>query len=712
MVDGIVDQADPNAVKPSSQMQREAPEVDASEEARVTEWEQKITEAKAFWEPEFKRMREDMQLAYAGAPVDYEKSEQFVIPIIKRYVNQAVASIYARNPKVVVSLRDRLRFTIWDGRADSLKAAMQGAAEAMAMGMQPDPKHIAIINEVSQVQQQTLMLEKVARTAQILITYFMSQQRPNFKKQLKQLARRVKTTGLGWMWLGYQRFMKPSTEESAKIADLSEQLAHIESLLADQADEKLDEDSARANELRTMIADLQSKGSAILREGPIFDFPNSTSIIMDPAVKQIDGLVGCNWLAREFYLTYDKVKDNYKIDLVGSGAKSFSLQEIKGQQTWVPHSTANKAKPQVCCWEVYDQDTGQTFTLISGLKYFVVKPKEPEYRLDRFFPAIPLVFNSVEHEQKVIPLSDVHDLRHTQMEYNRSREIRRQHRKAAIPFWVALSGRMSKPDLEKLENRPPFGMVTLNSLAAGEKIQDLLQMFQPPKFDAAMYETDSEMQDVLRTVGAQEAEIGGTSGATATEVGVAEASSAGSKSSNVDDLDEFLSEVVQATGQMLLLAMDIQTVKKIVGPGAVWPEMSREEVMEELMLDIKMGSSGRPNKTAELANMDRAVPMLQQMDEVKMTPIARKYLDLLDVDVEEAIVEGLPSQTALNAMASKLTAESGVVPGGGGAQVGTGRPGTDPNQQGAQGANNAATTPDKFERGPMGAHPAPPPGVA
>lgn len=133
-------------------------------------------------------------------------------------------------------------------------------------------------------------------------------------------------------------------------------------------------------------------------------------------------------------------------------------------------------------------------------------------------------------------------------------------------------------------------------------------------------------------------------------------------SSNVDDLDEMLSELIRSAAQLLLMELSVETARKIAGPGAQWPEMSREEIIDELMIDIQAGSSGRPNRAAELANMERGMPFLLQMDGVKSTPLAERYATLLDIDTEDLIADGLPSQVALNAMASKLIAGAQNIP--------------------------------------------------
>jgi hypothetical protein len=82
--------------------------------------------------------------------------------------------------------------------------------------------------------------------------------------------------------------------------------------------------------------------------------------------------------------------------------------------------------------------------------------------------------------------------------------------------------------------------------------------------------------------------------------------------SNVDDLDDLLSEMAQAAGEMMLRTFHPITVQRVVGRGAVWPDQQREDYLNEIMLDIVASSSGRPNKAVELANFQQVAPLMLQ----------------------------------------------------------------------------------------------------
>lgn len=707
-------QANLPAMEGDTHIQRDEPNPDASRKALVSEWQAKILAAKTYWEKDFKRMRKDMDLAYYGATKEWAESDSYVIAIVSRYINQVVATLYAKNPTAVVEKRKRLDYQIWDGRGDTLAAAMNNIGQAISAGAPPDPNLVAIVQEVSQVQQHDIMLKKVMKTLEIILQYYYGEQSQNFKQQLKQLVRRVKTCGIGYLYLGFQRKLQKMPEITAKITDISDQIAKIESLSADRQDGLIPDDSARLDELKSMLIDLQNSEEIIVREGPIFDFPRATEIIVDTEVKQLNGLVGAGWCAREFFLGTDKVQEVYNIDLAHGAAQylatgsASNLQYKKQDQKW----SGSKKTAKVCVWEVWNKENGQTFTMIEGYPDFAKAPATPDVPLKRFWPIFTLTFNDVEHETERYALSDVNRLEHPQMEYNRSRELRRLHRKSNSPAYVTVKGKLDEADKAKLMSRPDFAVIELNSLQEGESIDKVIQVLKGVPFDQAMYETASEMEDVLRTVGAQEANLGGTNDASATQSSIAENSRISSADSNADDLSDFLSEVTASAAEMCLLELDVSTAKKIAGPGAQWPHLSRSDIVEQVNASVKAGSSGRPNKGVELANLERALPFLQQMSGVKMDPIADKYANLLDIDPDELIEQGLPSQVALNAMASHAAqapaAPNGAPPPG---APGGGAPGGMPAAQGpagaAGGAGNPGSPPNMPQPGPQAAHPVP-----
>lgn len=672
-----------------SGVQREEPKVDEGARQAVSKWQKKILAAKKFFEKDFKRMREDMKIAKQGADDEWVNAGNYTVPIINRYINQSVSGLYAKNPTAIAERRKTLDYTLWDGKPDTAMAALQSM-------QQGDLSQAPLLMDIEQGRQRHEMMMKVAQTLEILLEYYSNEQKPRLKPLMKSFVRRAKTCSVGYVMLGFQReYGELTPDETVTLDDARNKLAEYQRRMDDFVDNEIDSSDREQElfELQTLIADLENKENTILREGPKIMFPRATEIIVDPRCTQLMGFIGAGWIVREFHKTPDEIQKIYKVDL----KKSYTPYRENGKGEMADYhrradseegENADKAG-MVCVWEVHNKDLEQTFTVCDGYPDYLVAPKEPDYWMEGFWPVFALTFNDSEDEEGLYPFSDVHQLKHVQAEYNRSREYRRLHREANKPKYASVKGRLTPEDKGKLSCAPAHAVIEFESMGQGEKIGDLVQRFESVPIDPALYETNSEMEDILRTVGAQEANIGGLSGATATESSIAQGSFASAVSSNTDDLDEFLTDVFSALGQLLIMELSVETVKEIAGVGAVWPEMDREAVVKQLTLRVRAGSSGRPNKAADLANMERGMPYLIQLPGVNPTPLARRYSDLLEIDLDDIIVEGMPSIQAINAQMGRMT-------------QGAGGP-NDPNAQGDQGVANQISTVHN-EAGPQPAY--------
>jgi hypothetical protein len=288
-------------------------------------------------------------------------------------------------------------------------------------------------------------------------------------------------------------------------------------------------------------------------------------------------------------------------------------------------------------------------------------------------------------------------------EYNRARQGLREHRMANRPKYVGAPGALEEEDQVKLTSAAAHAYIELQGLGPREKIEDKVQALKMQGIDPNMYQVEEPFKDILRSIGSQEADFGTTGGDTATESSIAAESSHTSQSDNVDDLDDMLTEVAKEFGHLCLMELSAQTVQEICGPGVVWPEMkfTRDQINKDLMLEIKAGSSGRPNAAAEAAKIERVTPMLVQLPGINPEPLARKYGAIIDIPIDELYVEGLPSITAMNAAMSKAAGGSAAA-----TQPGTGDPATDPGAQGGQGGGNAPVPPQGND-GAQPAYPAP-----
>jgi hypothetical protein len=654
----------------------------AARKAFVKEWENKIVKAKKHWERHMKNMKEDTDF-YMGKQWPYhgERDDRYVANIVQRHVQTRVASLYAKNPKAVAKRRNKLDFQIWNEEQSQLQEAQAINELTMAQtgGLQ-NPEAQALMQDVQQGFMMRAKMDKVARTLEVVFHYLLEHN--NFKTQMKQLVRRTCVTGVGFVKVGYQRSMANRPEDVEKITDIKEQMRVLETLLLDRADSKFDENSAKFEQMQLMMKELSEKEEQIVDEGLIFDFPQTQNIIVDTRCRQLKGFVGAEWVAQEFLLTIDEVKEIYQVDL----GTTFTRQESV-PQTW--QADRNREEETTTCriWEIYSKRDCMKYVIADGYPDFLVEPGAPEIKLRRFWPFFTLVFNEVESDRDIYPPSDVRLLRPVQLEYNLARQRLREHRNANRPLYVVPVGALNESDVKKLMDRQPNEVIQLNSLQPGQDVGTIIQQVKPVPIDPTLYDVSPLMEDMFRVVGSQEANLGGTTGSTATEVSVAESSRMSSIGSNVDDLDDFLSDLCRSSGQVLLTNMDPMTAQKIAGPGASWPTMSAQDIADELMLEVAAGSSGRPNKAAEIANFERLAPTIMQIPGIDPSWFAKEAIRRLDdgLDLTEAIKAAIPSIVAQNAMQQAQQTAMG-----------------EPSLQGGSGAMNTPTPTTSAPGAPVG----------
>jgi hypothetical protein len=665
-------------------IEREPREPEPARAALVKRWLDDIASARKHWAPDYARMRRNM--AFAGGkqlPGQRADDPRYKVNLVQRVLKSTVASLYAKNPTVVHKRRSTLDFKLWDGRTESVVQAQQTLELAAQLGQDPNAAALPLAQQIlvaateaqellADIQQgveRRKMIDKVGKTLVACLKYYLSEGDPSFKTLMKQMIRRARTTGVGYVKVGFQREMELSDAQQSKLTDHAERLATIGRLTADLQDGELDEADASAAELELAIAAIRSEPEKIVREGLVYSFPKSTSIIPSVSTEKLMGWVGSEWIAEEIMLTPDRIKEVYGVDI----GKSFTAyRTIEGSPAGgETRRIADRTKGLACVYHVYDKATGMELVVCEGYPDFLREPGSPPVFIEPFFPVFAITFNDMEDEGRLFPDSDVENLMSPQKEFNRSKEAQRQHRIANRPLYVSAKGSFEEDEVKTLSSYPAHSVIELNGLEKGRPASDLLQPVQKIGIDPNLYETNTIFEDMQRVTGNQEANLGGLSGGTATESSIAESSRQGGLGLDSDDLDDMLTALFRASGQILLTELDAQTVLEIAGQGAVWPELTRAEVAKELWLETKAGSSGRPNQAQEAARFERLAPLLIQVPGVSPRWLAERAILIADddADLDEAISEGLPSIAAANAVR----------------QLGAGGP-NDPNAQGANGS--------------------------
>jgi hypothetical protein len=590
---------------------------------------------------------------------------------------------------------------------DMLSAGMPGMPPVMAQAL---GSGMNIMMDAARVKAENAMMDKLAQTLELLYAYEVDNQPHPFKAMMKLVVRRTVTNGVAYVKLGYERVMQERPDLEKGVADASERLSTLERLAADQADAITDEDDKEAEQLRLLLSDMAQQSSVVAREGLTFDYPLSTRIIPDVKCLELKNWVAADFVAEEFVMSTHEIQEIYGVDVRGH-CTEYNINDYGGSddpvamsQQWMSTTSLSSGKgswddrsgKNAIVWEIYSRKDGMVYIICDGYGDFLREPASPDIFNERFYPWYALVFNGIEDERELFPPSDVRLMRDMQLEYNRCREGLKEQRIAARPFIAALAGSLDEEDLDKLENRAANDIVELNALQPNQDIKQLLQAFAGPGLDPNLYEVNPVYEDILRTTGIQEANLGGTSNTTATQAQIAEGSRMTSMGSNIDDLNDLLTQLARNGGQILMREMSQDRVKTVVGQGAVWPmNADAQNIANEILLEIEAGSMGRPNQAQEIANAQRLYPLLIQLPGIDPEFLAKDVLRRLDdrLDLTEAFKSALPSIVAMNGMAQG---------GGPAGQAGPTMPGAGAGPGAAQGPQGAGNAPSPGGPAPGG----------
>lgn len=622
----------------------------ASELAAVKQWQQRILDAERHWEPDFKRMRRDMDFAagFQWAGQKEMDEDRYVANMTLRTVNQKVSALYARDPKAIARRRKRLDYQIWDGKIESLQQAILGA-------QQSDVASMALIMDYTEGRRQRDIVDKVGRTLEILYQYMCDICEPGFKRQMKSLVRRVACVGVGYVRLNFERNSENAigaTDTATSIVDL---VRRAQGILLDLAENEITIESPQVQELKQLLVAIQaceaSGDTQDITEKLVFDFPCPTSIIVDPRCRSLDGFVGANWIAEKRLLPLNEVNEFFETDIQTGGTLVMYRDDGELKSSEIAAPTDLPEKQIVCLWEVFDHRTKSTFFLVNGYKEYVQKPQPVYPYIKGFWLHKALTFNDVETEPSakstIFPPSDVQLVRSSQREWNRTRNALRNHRSQNAPKYVTGAGWLTESDKEKLSNAKPGEVIELQGIPPGSDVGKLLAPFIHAPIDPTMYDSTPLQQDMLFVIGNMEATQPSSNKATATAASINEQSRQQIVSSNVDDLDDFLSSLAESSGQILLREVSEETVRRVVGPGMLWPPPGQnEDFVNELYLDVIAASSGRPNKAVEIANFAQIAPLMIQAG-ANPQFIIRESLKRLDdrLEPDEAFGNG-PSPVA------------------------------------------------------------------
>lgn len=658
-----------------------------------------VRAARTFWNPIFERMREDMDFASGDQWHDATDtmSDRYQANFVQRQLNQQVSVLYAKNPTFTAERRRRLEYTAWDGTETSLqqaKAAISQAAQADLAATQagqkpngPPPEAAAIVTDYARGAARKKRYDNIAETLELLFAYELDSQSPDFETQMKDLLLREKTVGVGFVTAKFQSEHESVPTAGATQANIIERLNQVHALAATlAADPSRGEDDPAHEELRLAVLALaqsvQSGEGKTTQQGVLLDFHPATGIIVDPKCRNLCEFVGADWITEEMLFDPEQVLAQWNVDVKKDGAGVIRYQH--GKETGDTVNLKTKAggeekekslstgpwpeQAKVCVWTIQHKRDQMRYVVLDGYKDFLEEPEAPWPAVQGFWHTVALKLTRVEVEENkpqqgvtCYGTSTCRLLRPMQQEMNRSQEALREHRVANRPGHVCGKDTFTEGDRRNLSGRAAHAVVPLDNVQPGADCSKVLFPIPVNHIDPDVYRTDGIMQHAMLVAGSQQANIGEQqSNEKATGQAIAEQSRVQSVNSEADSQDKFLATLARISGEMMLLAMDPAIVKQKVGFGAAWPvgAAQREQVRQHLFLRVDAGSTGRPNRALEIANLQALMPQLLELARnigLPLDPLvkyAARVMDF-DFDIQEWLGQAQPPQGSAGKPASE-----------------------------------------------------------
>lgn len=662
---------------------------DKSIGALVSKLNQWCLDHRKFWKPIFDRIHEEQKFAAGKQWPEIYKSqgdtvEPYVGDIVQQMVNRKTANLYAKNPEVESVLKDRLWFTSWDGNQQTIDNAKKLIAEIAPVAMdaheaeqsgqevgQPPPQMMAdvenagkILQDYQQGMSKKELLQKVGHTGELLIKQQWDSQSPSFLVSGKQAVTRVVSSRVAFIKVMYKRDMETVSTETANEIDFADKLSSLQAKLKDLENNETDDEAKQAEadllkqSLTEQIQELQGQQQEIPSdEGVVIDWLSATSVLIDKRCKCLKEFMGAHRIAHEMIMTIEEVETKFGVFLRDTGAKIYqkkgSKWEYEEKSDTDNEESESRTDKMVCVWHIEDKDSGLCYVVCDGVKDFLKEPYTNEPEVNRFWSIIPISFNAQEVEENdpdndvtIYPRSDVRLAMPMQIDINTAGEGLREHRVANRPTWLGVKSKFvstaGQSDLDKLSRpRPAHTVIMMENLLPNEKIPDYIQPLPTLPIEESMYSTAASMSAMYFATGTQPSDLGAQRpDERATGQNIAAQQRAATEASNIDDLNFSYSTLAHMCWEMLIQEMPLETVKKKVGDGAVWPELNREQIADSIYFQIEAGSMGKPNQAQDAQNFQQiAIPLGKLMQEsgLSLEPLIKYGNRVLDqkIDVDD-----------------------------------------------------------------------------
>jgi hypothetical protein len=474
----------------------------------------------------------------------------------------------------------------------------------------------------------------------------------NLKRRGRPWVRSSLTIGPGVLKASWQERTEISPETQTAINDLQQNIARARAIQTELEDGSAgvitgawetvkgvfgNDQEAKIADLERQLETIQSGAERVVARGYVIDNVDGENFQVAPGFT-IANHLDAPWNAELSFISYEDALAQFgpylaqydekgrAEEILGKATRYYPRKPCMGKDESVSAmsegvtaadadayttSSTTGATSFLRVVELWDAVSNTVLTGITGVPFWV-KPGFNPPATTRFYPYFVLCTSEVDGQRH--PQSLVTRSTKLMDEYNRIGSAEAEHRRRIIPKMGFNAGAMDAEEAEKLVKAKTGEYVAIKTTQPNVDLRNLLMPISYPQMDPAVYSRVGITTELERIWGIQEALSGSVNTAkTATEADIQQQGFQARSSSRRDSLESVLSDLAQYTCEISRVYLTDEDVRFIAGPSAFWPPyMGPDDLTEFVRIEIRAGSSGKPNTALERQSWANLLPLLQQ----------------------------------------------------------------------------------------------------
>lgn len=455
----------------------------------------------------------------------------------------------------------------------------------------------------------------------------------------RSAVRSAMTTSIGWVKCFLQTETSVDPVAKARVDTIKDNYEQLKATLKDLADpEQKDELEANRHDMEQEMAALKVERQ-LVTACVVERILTEDVIILDESIKDWDYYVNADAIAHRCWLTKEHYRQHFGYDPPDEATVYHRAEKASSDK-----ESANP-KPEVqgdgyktelyLVYEIWRKSIKTVYWWCQGCKSFCRDPVQPQPAGKRWYPFFGLAFTPVDGQMR--PMSDVESWTELQDEYNTTRTNFAEHRKASVPVVIVRAGgQLSQKDVENVRVRRINDVIVVEG-TPDRPIKDEIAALEWPRLDPLVYDTTTIRQDLDLVAGLSDAARGQPIEAkTLGEAEMVEQHLLGRTSDRQDVIEGWITAIATYFAEILLQALSPEQALAIAGEDGVWPEMEADDIFSWIKVQVRAGSTGKPDKRKEqeqwiqmLPEVRETIKQIWELTTSGNVPLAKSTLELL-----------------------------------------------------------------------------------